>query len=61
MIDWADDNKARNLVSVVKFPNPLAPDIQIHVSWGTRLVFCVESSEEHSYSFNKIEMLNRLF
>ena len=47
MIDWADDNKARNMCTVVRFPNPLAPDIQIHVSWGTRLVFCVESSEEH--------------
>ena len=22
---------------VVRFPNPLAPEIQIHVSWGTRL------------------------
>ena len=22
---------------LVRFPNPLAPDIQIHVSWGTRL------------------------
>ena len=32
----------QNLVSrcqVVRFPNPLAPvDIQIHVSWGTRLL-----------------------
>ena len=24
---------------VVRFPNPLAPDIQIHVSWGTRLIW----------------------
>ena len=29
-----------NNQSVVRFPNPLAPDIQIHVSWGTRLVLC---------------------
>ena len=29
-----------NKISLVWFPNPLAPDIQIHVSWGTRLVFC---------------------
>ena len=28
-------------VTLVRFPNPLAPgsDIQIHVSWGTRLSF----------------------
>ena len=26
-----------NNQSVVRFPNPLAPDIQIHVSWGTWL------------------------
>ena len=25
------------LLIVVRFPNPLAPDIQIYVSWGTRL------------------------
>ena len=24
---------------VVRFPNPLAPDIQIHVSWGTRPIW----------------------
>ena len=29
--------------SIVMFPNPLAPDIQIHVSRGTRLVL------QHSY------------
>ena len=27
---------------VIWFPNPLAPDIQIHVSWGTRRPFCRE-------------------
>ena len=26
------------LFHIVRFPNPLAPDIQIHVSWVTRLV-----------------------
>ena len=26
-------------VIIVRFPNPLAPDIQIHVSWGTRLCY----------------------
>ena len=31
-----------NKISLVWFPNPLAPDIQMHVSWGTRLGFlCV--------------------
>ena len=28
-----------NKISLVWFPNPLAPDIQMHVSWGTRLDF----------------------
>ena len=29
---------------VVMFPNPLAPDIQIHVSWATRLCFSGENA-----------------
>ena len=28
---------------VVRFPNPLAPEIQIHVSWGTRLMASVQN------------------
>ena len=36
---------------VVMFPNPHAPDIQINVSWGTRLCF----SDENAFIYVAIE------
>ena len=37
-----------NNKNLVSFPNPLAPDIQIHVSWGTRLQELYQCHHHHS-------------
>ena len=49
---------------LVRFPNPLAPDILIHVSWGTWLLpLCIKVKENTlaSYRVAAIALLSLFF